>query len=101
MRKDFVNEVARTQNVKRADLIEKDLILHQILIDLSKNKFFHDNFAFKGDTAWLNATSITSGSLKTSISLGKIRAHFTANLKKKSDGICQLSLMTLEKSLKI
>lgn len=50
MRKDFVNEVARTQNVKRADLIEKDLILHQILIDLSKNKFFHDNFAFKGGT---------------------------------------------------
>ncbi len=50
MRKDFVNEVARTQNVKRADLIEKDLILHQILTDLSKNKFFHDNFAFKGGT---------------------------------------------------
>jgi hypothetical protein len=37
MRKDFVNEVARTQNVKRADLIEKDLILHQVLIDLSKS----------------------------------------------------------------
>jgi predicted nucleotidyltransferase component of viral defense system len=50
MRKDFVNEVARTQNVKRADLIEKDLILHQVLFDLSKNKFFHDNFAFKGGT---------------------------------------------------
>ena len=50
MRKDFVNEVARTQKVKRADLIEKDLILHQVLFDLSKNKFFHDNFAFKGGT---------------------------------------------------
>ncbi len=50
MRIDFVNEVARTQNVKRADLIEKDLILHQVLIDLSKNKFFHENFAFKGGT---------------------------------------------------
>ena len=50
MRKDFVNEVARTQNVKRADLIEKDLILHQVLFDLSKNTFFHDNFAFKGGT---------------------------------------------------
>lgn len=50
MRKDFVNEVARTQNVKRADLIEKDLILHQVLFDLSKNKFFRDNFAFKGGT---------------------------------------------------
>ena len=50
MRKDFVNEVARTQKVKRADLIEKDLILHQVLFDLSKNTFFHDNFAFKGGT---------------------------------------------------
>jgi predicted nucleotidyltransferase component of viral defense system len=50
MRKGFVDEVARTQNVKRADLIEKDLILHQVLLDLSKNKFFHGNFAFKGGT---------------------------------------------------
>ncbi len=50
MRKEFVNEVARIQKVKRADLIEKDLILHQVLFDLSKNKFFHDNFAFKGGT---------------------------------------------------
>jgi predicted nucleotidyltransferase component of viral defense system len=50
MRKDFVNEVARRQKVKRADLIEKDLILHQVLLDLSKNKFFRDNFAFKGGT---------------------------------------------------
>ena len=50
MRKDFVNEVARTQSIKRADLIEKDLILHQLLFDLSKDKFFHDNFAFKGGT---------------------------------------------------
>jgi predicted nucleotidyltransferase component of viral defense system len=50
MRRDFVNEVAKLQKVKRADLIEKDLILHQVLFDLSKNKFFHDNFAFKGGT---------------------------------------------------
>ncbi len=50
MRKDFVDEVAKIQKVKRADLIEKDLILHQVLFDLSRNKFFHDNFAFKGGT---------------------------------------------------
>ena len=50
MRKDFVNEVAKLQKVKRADLIEKDLILHQVLFDLSKNRYFHDNFAFKGGT---------------------------------------------------
>ena len=50
MRKDFVNEVARVQHVKRTDLIEKDLILHQMLFDLSENQFFHENFAFKGGT---------------------------------------------------
>ena len=50
MRKDFVNEVATLQKVKRADLIEKDLILHQVLFDLSKNRYFHNNFAFKGGT---------------------------------------------------
>lgn len=50
MRKDFVNDVARLQKVKRADLIERDLILHQVLFDLSQNTFFHDNFVFKGGT---------------------------------------------------
>jgi len=50
MRKDFVNEVARVQRIKRTDLIEKDLILHQMLHDLSKNRFFYKNFAFKGGT---------------------------------------------------
>ena len=50
MRKDFVNEVAKVQHVKRTDLIEKDLILHQVLFDLSKNPLFRENFAFKGGT---------------------------------------------------
>ena len=50
MRKDFVNEVGRVQQIKRTDLIEKDFILHQMLLDLSNNKFFSDNFAFKGGT---------------------------------------------------
>jgi predicted nucleotidyltransferase component of viral defense system len=50
VRRDFIDEVARTQNITRADLVEKDLLLHQVLFDLSKNKFFHDNFAFKGGT---------------------------------------------------
>jgi len=50
MRRDFVNEVSRIQRIKRADLIEKDLILHQMLLDLSKNEFFSENFIFKGGT---------------------------------------------------
>lgn len=50
MRADFVNAVARKLNIQTIDLIEKDDILHQILFDLSKDKFFSENFAFKGGT---------------------------------------------------
>jgi predicted nucleotidyltransferase component of viral defense system len=48
MRADFVNEVARILGIERKDLIEKDLILHQILTDLSENDFFAPNFLLKG-----------------------------------------------------
>jgi predicted nucleotidyltransferase component of viral defense system len=50
VRADFVNEVARVLNIKRRDLIEKDLILHQMLSDLSQDPFFAENFLFKGGT---------------------------------------------------
>ncbi|MBN2237332.1 MAG: nucleotidyl transferase AbiEii/AbiGii toxin family protein [Bacteroidales bacterium] len=50
MRKEFVNEVSKIQKIKRGDMIEKDLILHQILCDLSNDKFFSENFVFKGGT---------------------------------------------------
>ena len=50
MRRIFVNEVGRIQQIKRTDLIEKDLILHKMLLDLSKNEFFSGNFIFKGGT---------------------------------------------------
>jgi predicted nucleotidyltransferase component of viral defense system len=50
VRADFVNEVARVLKISRRDLIEKDLILHQILAGLSQDNFFADNFLFKGGT---------------------------------------------------
>lgn len=50
MRIDFVNEVARVLDINRRDLIEKDLILHQMLTDLSKNDFFAARFMLKGGT---------------------------------------------------
>ena len=50
MRKDFVNEVAKLQRISRADLVEKDIILQEMLVDLSRNNFFSGNFAFKGGT---------------------------------------------------
>lgn len=55
MRADFVNEVARILNIKRKDMIEKDLILHQILSDLSDDRFFSANFLFKGGTCLIKA----------------------------------------------
>ena len=50
MNADFVNAVSRALDIERRDLIEKDVILHQILLDLSNNVFFSHNFAFKGGT---------------------------------------------------
>lgn len=50
MRIDFVNELARRSAIERRDLLEKDVILHQALTDLSKDGFFSANFLFKGGT---------------------------------------------------
>ncbi|MCL2134733.1 MAG: nucleotidyl transferase AbiEii/AbiGii toxin family protein [Candidatus Bathyarchaeota archaeon] len=50
MRKEFIATLADQNNIEQTDLLEKDLILHQILTDLSKTEFFHENFAFKGGT---------------------------------------------------
>lgn len=55
MRADFVNEAGKILNIKRRDLIEKDLILHQILSDLSNDNFFSANFLFKGGTCLIKA----------------------------------------------
>lgn len=50
MRRDFVNGISDALRIERKELIEKDLLLHQVLLDLSKNRFFHENFLFKGGT---------------------------------------------------
>lgn len=52
MRKDFVNQLSEVLKIERKDLIEKDVILHQVLLDLSGNDFFRKNFLFKGGR-WL------------------------------------------------
>ncbi|MEM5813164.1 MAG: nucleotidyl transferase AbiEii/AbiGii toxin family protein [Candidatus Aenigmatarchaeota archaeon] len=44
--KEFIEAVSRKINA-RTDLIERDILLHQILLDLSKTKFANE-FAFKG-----------------------------------------------------
>jgi len=42
--------VAKQNAIEQTDMLEKDLILHQILTDLSQNEFFSNNFVFKGGT---------------------------------------------------
>ncbi len=48
--KEFIAELSERYDIKRKDLIEKDIIIQKILFDLSKNDFFLKNFAFKGGT---------------------------------------------------
>lgn len=55
MRADFVNEVAKALGIERKDLVEKDFILHQILLDLSRDDFFAPNFLFKGGTCLIKS----------------------------------------------
>lgn len=44
------NYLANKLNIKNKELLEKDLLLHNILINLKKNKDFQKNYVFKGGT---------------------------------------------------
>lgn len=50
MNLNFINAVSAKIKTNRSDMVEKDILLHQILTDLSKDKFFSKNFLFKGGT---------------------------------------------------
>ena len=50
MRGKFAVGLSGALNLGRADLVEKDIILHQLLLDLSKDEFFRKNFLLKGGT---------------------------------------------------
>jgi len=50
VKKELIGYVVEKSNIKSGELIEKDIILHSILIELSKDKHFRKNFAFKGGT---------------------------------------------------
>lgn len=50
MKIDFINEIAQRTTIRRMDLVEKDVVLHQTLTDLAKDNFFSKNFLFKGGT---------------------------------------------------
>jgi len=48
--KEFVDDIASKTEIKRKDLIEKDFILQELLLELYNNKYFRENFVFKGGT---------------------------------------------------
>ena len=47
---DFLNVISKELKFGRVELIEKDVILNQLLIELSNDKQFSKHFAFKGGT---------------------------------------------------
>jgi predicted nucleotidyltransferase component of viral defense system len=51
----LINDIGKALNYKRTDLIEKDLILQQLLSDLYSDTFFPKNFIFKGGTCLIKA----------------------------------------------
>jgi len=51
----LVNEISKTLGYKRTDLIEKDMLLQQLLQTLSSESFFSKNFIFKGGTCLIKA----------------------------------------------
>jgi len=46
----IVDAIYNKSGISQRDLIEKDLILHKILLELSSNHYFRENYAFKGGT---------------------------------------------------
>ena len=53
--KSFIEEVGNIIGFQRKDLIEKDIILHNLLLHLLKYKFFRENFLFKGGTCLIKS----------------------------------------------
>ena len=49
-RKELIEYLSDKLNIKRKELLEKDIILQTLLVELSAMPLFHDNFAFKGGT---------------------------------------------------
>lgn len=46
----FVDRLSAKLGIKRRDMLEKDILLHQVLTDLSNDSFFAKSMLFKGGT---------------------------------------------------
>ena len=55
MSEELIEEIAKKFKITEKDLIEKDIILHNILTHLSNNKYFLENYLFKGGTCLVKA----------------------------------------------
>lgn len=53
--KPFIDEIANLLKITRLDLIEKDIILHNLILSLSENDLFNSNFLFKGGTCLIKS----------------------------------------------
>lgn len=50
MIKDLIDYISSEAKIENKFLLEKDIILHKLLCELLGNKYFKDNFVFKGGT---------------------------------------------------
>ncbi len=50
IQKEIIDLIVSRTKINKRELIEKDLILHRLLVELSSNKYFFDNYVFKGGT---------------------------------------------------
>lgn len=50
IQKEIIDLLASRTKVEEKDLIEKDVIIHRILLELGSNSDFFENYAFKGGT---------------------------------------------------
>ncbi len=50
MNRELIEQICDTHSIQNAELVEKDIVLQLILLDLSKNLYFHSQFLFKGGT---------------------------------------------------
>lgn len=48
--KELIDYLANKLNIKNKELLEKDILLHLLLLNLKKNKNFKENYIFKGGT---------------------------------------------------
>jgi predicted nucleotidyltransferase component of viral defense system len=50
IKKELIDYISNKLDIKNKELLEKDILLHLLLVKLIKNKYFKDNFVFKGGT---------------------------------------------------